>query len=163
MEAVREAIFSSLGGSCKGLKVLDLFAGSGALGVEAWSRGAESVTFIEQHPIVYRNLQQNINELNTGGLGKVHCIKSDAIRWLERGKEQFDLILADPPYDLPDAMANTLTGIARHSLLTEEGLLVYEMRSKGAPEISDEWDTIRDKRYGKTRVLILKLKQEDRS
>jgi len=160
MEAVREAVFSSLG-RVEGLKVLDLFAGSGALGMEAWSRGAESVTFVEQHPAVFRNLQQNIEDLQERGLGKTNVFKNDAVKWLSRAGEQFDLILADPPYDLPDAMENTLAGIAAHSVLTPDGMLVYEMRSKGDPVISDDWEVLRDKKYGKTRVLVLKLRKKD--
>jgi 16S rRNA (guanine966-N2)-methyltransferase len=163
MDAVREAIFSSLGNTCEGLKVLDLFAGSGALGMEAWSRGAEAVTFVEQSSNVWRNLQQNIQSLECDELGKTTCIKGDAVKWLGRAGEQFDLILADPPYDLPDAMENTLAGIVEHSVLKADGILVYEMRSKGDPSISNDWKIIRDKRYGKTRVLILKRKTEDAS
>jgi len=161
MESVREAVFSSLGGSCAGLNVLDLFAGSGALGMEAWSRGAESVTFVEQHPLVFRNLQQNIAAFESDELGAVRCIKSDAIKWLERAGGQFDLILADPPYDLPDAMRLMLEGIARHSVLTDDGTLVYELRSSGAVECPGDWVVKRDKTYGKTRVLTLQLKRED--
>ena len=163
MEAVREAIFSSLGGTCEGLKVLDVFAGSGALGLEAWSRGAASVTFVEQSANVWKNLQKNIAALEAPALGKTKAVRHDALRWLERAPTQFDLILADPPYDLPDAMANTLAAIARGSVLTEGGTVVYEMRSKGDPVVSDEWSVSRDKKYGKTRVLILKLKTEDES
>jgi 16S rRNA (guanine966-N2)-methyltransferase len=163
MEAVREAIFSSLGNSCDGLKVLDLFAGSGALGMEAWSRGAAAVTFVEQSSNVWKNLQQNIQSLDCDELGKTTCIKGDAIKWLARAAEQFDLILADPPYDLPDALENTLEGIAAHSVLKPDGILVYEMRSKGEPVLSKDWKIIRDKRYGKTRVLILKLNRENKS
>ena len=159
MEAVREAVFSSLG-SVEGLSVLDLFAGSGALGMEAWSRGAASITFVEQHSNVWKNLQRNIQALESPALGKTTVFKADAVKWLSRGEGPFDLILADPPYDLPDAMADTLAGIAGHSVLTPGGILVYEMRSKGEPEISDEWNVVRDKRYGKTRVLILKQKKD---
>jgi 16S rRNA (guanine966-N2)-methyltransferase len=159
MEAVREAIFSSLGG-CEGLKVLDLFAGSGGLGLEAWSRGAESVTFVEKHPQVHRDLEKNVRTFNEESLGKTRCIKADAIRWLEHEGARFDLILADPPYDLPDAMVLTLAGIADHSVLTEDGTVVYELRAKGAVEVPAGWTAIRDKKYGKARVLILKLKNE---
>ncbi len=163
MEAVREAIFSSLGGTCEGLKVLDLFAGSGALGLEAWSRGADSVVFVERHPAVWKNLQRNVDELLGPGLGRTSCIKADAVKWLERASGSFDLILADPPYDLPDAMSHTLEGIARHSVLTPDGILVYEMRSRGDPVISEDWAVLRDKRYGKTRVLILRPKSKEES
>ena len=163
MESVREAIFSSLGGTCAGLKVLDLFAGSGALGMEAWSRGADSVSFVEQSSTVWKNLERNIQLLENDELGKTACFKGDAIRWLSRAGGSFDLILADPPYDLPDAMQNTLDGILQYSVLKADGILVYEMRVKGDPVVSKDWKVIRDKKYGKTRVLILKLKSEDES
>jgi 16S rRNA (guanine966-N2)-methyltransferase len=163
MEAVREAVFSSLGGTCDGLRVLDLFAGSGALGMEAWSRGAESVVFVEQHPVVMKNLQQNIAAMECDQLGPAKCIKADAISYLARAEGGFDLILADPPYDLPNAMALTLAGIAAHSVLTEGGILVYELRSSGSIDVSDDWTVLRDKTYGKTRVLMLKPKTKDES
>jgi 16S rRNA (guanine966-N2)-methyltransferase len=159
MEAVREAVFSSLG-SVAGLKVLDLFAGSGALGLEAWSRGADSVTFVEQSPNVCKTLQRNIELLEGDGLGRTKCIRYDATKWLGRADGRFDLVLADPPYDLPDAMVNTLEGIAGHSVLTEGGTVVYEMRSKGEPKVPGGWEIVRDKRYGKTRVLTLKPKKD---
>ena len=158
---VREAIFSSLGGSCKGMKVLDLFAGAGGLGLEAWSRGAESITFVEQNAGVWSNLQENIQNLSHDELGAARCIKADAIRFLGQVKDRFDLILADPPYDLPAAMAQTLAGILEHSVLTEDGLLVYELRSSDAFEVSSDWKLLRDKVYGDTRVLMLKLNNEE--
>lgn len=157
-ERVREAIFSSLGGNCTGLKVLDLFAGAGSLGLEAWSRGAKSVTFVEQSSLVLKTLQENIQILGCDELGKAKSIRADASRFLGRAGEAFDLIFADPPYDLPDAMAQTLAGIVEHSVLTDGGVLVYELRSSDAFDVSPEWELIRNKVYGDTRVLMFKLK-----
>ncbi len=160
-EQVREAMFSSLGGSCEGLRVLDLFAGAGSLGLEAWSRGAEAVVFVEKDPAVWKNLQQNIRGLECEELGATKCIKADAIGWLDRGEGPFDLVLADPPYDLPDAMEQTLDGIVRNSVLTDGGIVVYELRSSDTVVLSGAWKTIREKVYGQTRVLILKRNNED--
>lgn len=162
-ERVREALFSSLGGSCGGLRVLDLFAGAGSLGMEAWSRGAEAVVFVEQHPAVFQNLQQNIQSMDSDAVGDAQCIKADALRYLERADGRFDLILADPPYDLPNAMEQTLDGIVKHSVLTDDGILVYELRASDAVAVSNAWRTIREKVYGQTRVLMLKLNHEDAS
>ena len=160
-ERVREAMFSSLGGSCEGLRVLDLFAGAGSLGLEAWSRGAESVVFVEKDPTVWKNLQQNIQGFECKELGKAKCIKADAIGWLARNEGPFDLVLADPPYDLPDAMEQTLDGIARNSVLTDGGIVVYELRSSDTVALSKAWKIIREKVYGQTRVLMLKLNNEE--
>jgi 16S rRNA (guanine966-N2)-methyltransferase len=161
-EQVREAIFSSLGGTCSGLQVLDLYAGAGGLGLEAWSRGAESITFVEQNSEVCRTLQENIRSLDHNALGAARCIKADAIRFLGRCKERYDLILADPPYDLPGALAQTLAGIVEHSVLTEDGLLVYELRSSDEFGVSSGWKLLREKAYGDTRVLMLKLNSEEK-
>ena len=160
-ERVREAMFSSLGGSCHDLNVLDLFAGAGSLGMEAWSRGAASVTFVEQHATVWKNLQQNIRTFESDQLGMTKCIKADAIGYLGRAAGPYDLIFADPPYDLPDAMTQTLEGIVTHSVLTPDGILVYELRSSDPFQIPDNWKLLRDKVYGDTRVLMLTLNQED--
>ena len=161
MEAVREAVFSSLGGSCEGLRVLDLFAGSGAMGLEAWSRGAACVTFVERDSRVWKGLRENIQTLeNDEALGRTECVKADTFQWLERATGgPFDLILADPPYDLPDAPKRTLDGIASRSVLTDGGMVVYELRRKTPFDLPDGWEVVRDKRYGKTRVLMLKQKK----
>ena len=95
------------------------------------------------------------------GLGVAKCIKADAIQYLGQAGGRFDLILADPPYDLPGAMEQTLSRIAEHSVLTEDGILVYELRSSDAFEVSNDWKLIRNKVYGDTRVLMLRLNQED--
>ncbi len=158
-ERVREAIFSSLGGSCAGLRVLDLFAGAGSLGMEAWSRGAESVVLVEKNSKVWKNLRQNVQSLENEELGATQCIKADAVAYLKRADGSFDLIFADPPYDLPNAMEQTLAGIVEHSVLTGDGILVYELRSSDAFEISKDWILFRDKVYGDTRVLMLKKNQ----
>jgi len=160
-ERVREAVFSSLGGTCAGLRVLDLFAGAGSLGLEAWSRGAEEVVFVEQNSGVWKNLRQNIQALEGGGLGATRCVKADAVAFLGRAGGVFDLVFADPPYDLPGAMEQTLAGIAAHSVLTDDGTLVYELRSSDAFEVSNDWKILRDKVYGDTRVLMLKLDKGD--
>ena len=82
MEAVREALFSSLGGHCNGLRVLDLYAGSGALGLEAWSRGAASVTFVEKHARVVKQVEQNVEQLRSDELGMAQVYCADAVHWV---------------------------------------------------------------------------------
>jgi 16S rRNA (guanine966-N2)-methyltransferase len=96
-DRVREAWMSILGGELTGARVLDLFAGSGALGLEALSRGAETVTFVELNPPSLRALQQNIAALGVETAVTVH--RGDALRFVERlTGDEFDVVLADPPY-----------------------------------------------------------------
>jgi len=160
---VREAIFSSLGGRCDGLRILDLFAGAGGLGLEAWSRGAELVVFVEKNRKVHQTLKKNIEQLQHDELGRVDCVCGDAIRFLRTPPVPFDLIFADPPYDLPDAMKQTLCGIRDHSVLTTGGTVVYELRSSAPFEIPKEWSLLRNKVFGAARVLMLKLESKDKA
>jgi 16S rRNA (guanine966-N2)-methyltransferase len=98
-DRVREAWMSILGKALPDARVLDLFAGSGALGLEALSRGAAHVTFVELHPPSLRALDQNIAALGVGDSVTVH--RGDAMRYAEgAGQAAFDVILADPPYTI---------------------------------------------------------------
>jgi len=101
-DRVREAWMSILGEELAGARVLDLFAGSGALGLEALSRGAESVTFVELNPPSLKALQENISTLGAEEATTVH--RGDAMRFAERlPPGAFDVVLADPPYTLDHA------------------------------------------------------------
>jgi len=100
---VREAIFSMLGG-VEGARVLDLFAGSGALGIEALSRGAAELTLVDTHPAATR---RNVEDL--GLTERAQSVKADAVRFLKRAEPgSFDLVLCDPPYTLADRVAADL-------------------------------------------------------
>ena len=98
-DRVREAWMSILGEELNGARVLDLFAGSGALGLEALSRGAESATFVELNPPSLRALDENISSLGAENAATVH--RGDAMRYAERLAERaFDIVFADPPYTI---------------------------------------------------------------
>jgi 16S rRNA (guanine966-N2)-methyltransferase len=101
-DRVREAWMSILGNELEGARVLDLFAGSGALGLEALSRGAESATFVELNPPSIRALEQNIAALGVADAVTVH--RADAMRFAERlPSAAFDIVFADPPYSADHA------------------------------------------------------------
>jgi 16S rRNA (guanine966-N2)-methyltransferase len=101
-DRVREAWMSILGDALDGARVLDLFAGSGALGLEALSRGAASVTFVELNPPSLKALDQNIITLGVQDVATVH--RGDAMRYAERlPPGAFDVVLADPPYTIDHA------------------------------------------------------------
>jgi len=94
-DRVRETLFNWLGQDMAGKHCLDLFAGSGALGFEAASRGAESVTMVEQSARVAAHLRTSIQQL---GFGNIRLIVGDALKFLQTGQHQFDLIFLDPPF-----------------------------------------------------------------
>jgi 16S rRNA (guanine966-N2)-methyltransferase len=102
-DRVREAWMSAMGGSFQGLRILDLFAGSGALGLETLSRGAEGVVFVEQARGSLRVLEANIAHLGAGA--EVTVVSVDVFRYLRSLEEAvFDIALADPPYATGDAL-----------------------------------------------------------
>jgi 16S rRNA (guanine966-N2)-methyltransferase len=94
---------SILADGLPGARVLDLYAGSGALGLEALSRGAESADFVELNPPSLRALEANVAALDVGGRARIH--RTDALRFTERlGAGAYDVAFADPPYDRDDAV-----------------------------------------------------------
>ncbi len=159
-EVVREAVFSVIGRRCDGLRVLDLFAGSGALGLEAWSRGAQQVDFVEKHAVVVTNLKRNIEKMNSAYLGGTTVVQADALIWLSHVSGHYDLILADPPYELPNVFEKVVAKIAKDSILTEGGTVVYELRNHRTVAMPDGWQVLSDKAYGKTRILLLEQNRD---
>jgi 16S rRNA (guanine966-N2)-methyltransferase len=153
MEQAREGVFSSLAARVPEARVLDLFAGSGSLGLEAWSRGAASVTAVEKVSKYWKILQENFQTLEGDpDLGKFQAIQADAYEYLKRSPGCFDLIFADPPYDEAD-LPKLLEAVG--GALAPDGLLVFEMRSRGAYSIPVDWNLIKEKLYGGTRMLFL--------
>lgn len=152
-EMVREAVFSSLAARLPGARVLDLFAGSGAYGIEAWSRGAASLTAVEASPSIFQTTQANIKTLcRDDAGGSCQAVLADVFTFLNRQSGPFDLIFADPPYADAD-LERLLKAVAQS--LNAEGLLVFEMRSSQPASLPDGWVLLKEKAYGKTRILYL--------
>ena len=166
MDRVRAAIFSSLGERVPEARVLDLYAGSGALGIEALSRGAASATFVEHHGptagLIRKNLQSTHLDRIGGGVQQM-----DAMRFLDlyAGSESFDLIFADPPY-LKDCrpssgeIINNADKVLAHpnlpTALGEEGLLILECERRQPLPSLTPWEVLSDRSYGESRILILR-------
>jgi 16S rRNA (guanine966-N2)-methyltransferase len=150
-DRVREAWMSALQFDLPGAAVLDLFAGSGALGLEALSRGAAHVTFVERAPAALRVLQANIDGLAAGGA--VAVVKADAVRYLEDLAEgAFDIALADPPYGTDDA-ASVLRAFERVPFAR---LLCMEHTARlPLPRL----DNVRSRRYGDTALTFISAPQ----
>ncbi len=155
-EMVREAIFDSLG-PIVGLSVLDLFAGSGAMGLEALSRGAERCLFVEEDRKVAEVLRANIRDLDYEHASRV--VVADyraALQDLVQAGERFDLLFVDPPYRmLPDAEV-TLEPLAP-SLLQDCGVVVIESEKTSHPTLGDV--PVFDRVYGDTRVTMVTMRR----
>jgi len=161
-DRVREALFSMLVERVPGCRFLDLFAGSGIVGLEAWSRGAAYVLWVESVRQTRLQLERTVASLCDDG---ARVIGGDVLRVLSRlGMETpFDVIFADPPYDFDDraavrppggsAWARLLDGVRESGLLAADGLLVIE--TDRPVELAPGWQLLKERTYGKTRLMLL--------
>jgi 16S rRNA (guanine966-N2)-methyltransferase len=147
-DRVREAVFN-LVGPVDGASVLDLYAGSGAMGLEALSRGAESAVFVESDRDACRAIKQNLDKLALAG-AEIAC--RDVLAHLASERRRFDLILVDPPYNVVESVAVRLA-LYLPGILAQHGLVVLESSSRAEPELPPlELRTSR--RYGSARVSL---------
>jgi 16S rRNA (guanine966-N2)-methyltransferase len=145
-DRVRESIFNILG-PIDDAAVLDLYAGSGALGLEALSRGAASATFVERDPDAIRAIEHNLDKLRLRGT----VLRQDAIAVLAGEKRKYDLVFVDPPYemytDLEPQLARNLPAV-----LAADGVVVVETDARVEPGLPLEQRTSR--KYGSVRVTV---------
>jgi 16S rRNA (guanine966-N2)-methyltransferase len=149
-DMTRQAIFNVIGRSIKSSKVCDLYAGGGALGIEALSRGASEVVFVEQNPAIVRFLR-----MNAKGLDGTTVIKADVLKALPKlAGSGFDIVLADPPY-CNRFVQPTVDGVARHELLADGGMLIVEHHRMEQPDPGSYWRIGRQGVYGDSLVTIM--------
>jgi 16S rRNA (guanine966-N2)-methyltransferase len=157
MDRVKAAIFSSLADRTIGARVLDLFAGTGGLGIEALSRGAASVLFVDQDRQAIATIEKNLARTKLQGRAR----QQDVFEFLKRSDitEAFDIILADPPYEQTASgerfTEKLLMNESLPRFLESSGIFVLEKRpSEELPETA-LWSITRRKAYGATEVLFL--------
>jgi 16S rRNA (guanine966-N2)-methyltransferase len=150
---VKEAIFNLIGPRLGGVHVLDLFAGSGALGIEALSRGAASVTFVDREPRGLAILRQNLDTLDLKEQGRV--VRGDVVRWLESSPDEIKragIVFMDPPYD-DVVLDRALKVIDRE--VGEATVVVEHSRRHELPAVT-RLQVDRQRRYGDTMVTVLR-------
>ncbi|HBA83168.1 MAG TPA: 16S rRNA (guanine(966)-N(2))-methyltransferase RsmD [Verrucomicrobia bacterium] len=156
-DKVRAALFSSLGDFPVDARVLDLFAGSGAMGLEAWSRGAAEVCWVEADRAVYAVLKKNIETLCRGG-GTVRSVHADVFRYMAKPvASPFDLVLADPPYDRDGTqhwLSRLLELLRDHGWVRNGGFLVFEQSAGEKIAEKPGWILVKEKKYGDTRLIF---------
>jgi 16S rRNA (guanine966-N2)-methyltransferase len=145
-DRVRETLFNWLQNSIVGARCLDLFAGSGALGLEALSRGAGHAVFVEQTPAVCRVLQQSIASLRASANARI--MEMGAARFLRTPVEPFDIVFMDPPFG-QNALAEYIPLIEAGGWLKPAGLLYLENeRESAVPKIPPHWELLKSKSAG---------------
>jgi len=154
-DRVRESLFATIEDRLPGARVLDLFAGTGSLGLESISRGAAEAVFVERDPRVVGHLKRTIGELGVDE--RCRIVRSDAVRFItspHRGREPFDVIFADPPYDTDQARQvhgalDSWDGVA------DSALVVIEHRTDDRLPVQGTRLTLRTvKRYGTIEVEL---------
>jgi 16S rRNA (guanine966-N2)-methyltransferase len=143
---VREALFSMLG-DVGGARVLDLYAGSGALGIEALSRGADSAVFVERDAQAVAAIERNLAAVGV----EANLVRQDVVRFLARADGAFDLVFCDPPYDSAAGLAGPL---AEHlpALCAEDARIVTESDKRNPLVLP--FPLLVERAYGDTRIAI---------
>jgi 16S rRNA (guanine966-N2)-methyltransferase len=149
-DRVRENVFNIIGPWVVGARVLDLFAGSGAMGLEALSRGAASALFVESDPDALRVIDRNLDKLGLTGARVMRLDSTVALTQESGAGRKYDLVLVDPPYDMTnyDSLARYLPDV-----VADDGLLVFETAAKVEPELPG-LSVRTTRKYGSTRVTV---------
>ena len=158
-DRVREALFSMLAPEMQGADFLDLFAGSGSVGIEALSRGAATATFVERDrrhlAVLAGNLGATVGRHGLGAAART--VAADAYSWIAAySGPGFSIAFADPPYALGEerGYANVLSTLASRGVVRPGGIFVAEMTAVQRPEETPGWELLRDRKYGKTRLCV---------
>jgi len=147
-ERIRNAIFNSLGSSLEGAHVLDAFAGTGSVGIEALSRGAVSATFIESDRVAQRVLSENLDSLRVRNTAQV--IATTVSNWLDTTSSTYDIIFADPPYH--DTQAAAVARLATR--LAPGGVFILSWPAQQDTPIFDGLERISEKVYADAKIAV---------
>jgi 16S rRNA (guanine966-N2)-methyltransferase len=149
-DRVRENVFNIVLPWVEGARVLDLYAGSGAMGLEALSRGAQAVVFMEADPEAVKAIERNLDRLRLGGATILRRDATGGLAQEATAGRKYDLVLADPPYAMTD-----YSPLARYlpRVLADDGLLVLESAAKTEPELPG-LEVRTSRKYGSTRVTV---------
>jgi 16S rRNA (guanine966-N2)-methyltransferase len=154
-DRAREGLFSSLGEAVRGARVLDLFAGSGALGLEALSRGAVSATFVDRDRGASAAIRDNLGRT---GLGPAEVVTTEALRYLTRGRPRgapFDLVLLDPPYELGPPGLDAVLAALPGALGPEAWTVALTRGNRSSRHVIPvDWALARRLRYGDSLVFL---------
>ena len=149
-DLIKESIFNIVQFDIEGRRVLDIFAGTGQLGIEALSRGAHSAIFVDFSGQALKLISENLKLC--GFLGKSHIFRGDALKILQNS-EKFDLIFIDPPYD-EDIADEILASIIEFDKLNDNGIIIFEMSADSvAPAATGPYKLCKEYKYGSVKIV----------
>ena len=153
-DRVKEGMFNVLQFDIEGRRILDLFAGTGQLGIECLSRGAKEAVFVDRRTDAVRLIRENLKRTRMETQGKV--VRSDYLDYLKRSREKFDIILLDPPY-AAGLLEGVISHITRFDILAPHGIIVAEHPVElGMPGVEAPYRLHRTYRYGKIAMTVYK-------
>ena len=150
LDRVRETLFNWLQSDIHGARCLDLFAGSGAIGIEALSRGASHLDFVELNKKAVRQLETNLGLLDADDGNVIH---QDAKQFLDKIDQAYDIIFIDPPFHKGIAQ-EILSKLAQTNLLKEGALIYLEMEQNLEVDIPQSWELLKDKKAGQLQYRL---------
>ena len=151
-DQVKESIFNIIQVDIEGRRVLDLFAGTGQLGIEALSRGAAGCTFVDQRKDAVALVRSNLKLCQLSD--KARVVQGEALSFLSTVRERYHLVFLDPPYRT-DLLENAIKKIAEIDMLTENGIIICESPAdKVLPELPQPYRKGREYRYGKIKITV---------
>ena len=151
-DKVKESLFNIIQFEIEGRRVLDLFGGTGQLGLEALSRGAVSCTFVDQRREAAALIRENIRL--TGFTDRARVVQGEALSFLAACRAKFDVVFRDPPYDSP-LLEQSLESSAGFDILSEHGIMICESAAdRLLPLLAPPYERGRDYRYGKIRLTV---------
>ena len=159
-DRVKQTLFAVLEPDLPGAEVLDLFAGSGAAGIEALSRGARSATFIEHDPEAVRVIAANLAHTHLADRGTI--IRAEALDWLRRastGQARFSVVILDPPYDQPDLLAGALEALAPRLAPGARVVAKHFWRDRPPAEVG-LLASERERRFGETALTFYRHQEQ---
>ena len=151
-DRVRETIFNWLAPMINGSRCLDLFAGSGALGLEALSRGAAFTTFVDEHIKATSALKEHLETLSSKENAEV--LQKDGVKFLNGETQKYDLVFLDPPYQL-DLMQKVVPLLEKHHWLADNAMLYLEIEKRQSlPELPENWNQLKEKTAGEVNYFL---------
>jgi 16S rRNA (guanine966-N2)-methyltransferase len=156
-DRARETLFNWLGQRLIGLRCLDLFAGSGALGLEAASRGASEVVLVEKSPALVAALREQT--ANWPGSERLQVVQADAMGWLGSQQGRFDMVFIDPPFEM--TLHDRILGLLADSNILEPGARVYVESGSDVdsePDPDGQFELLREKKQGRVLLRLFRFR-----